>query len=104
MTRQFDVFPNPSKRGTEERPFVVVVQSNAVADSPGRVSVPLVLKNELHPIRRLNPAFNIVGRLVYFHPLELATIPVRLLRLPIANLERARYEIIAALDLLLTGI
>jgi toxin CcdB len=104
MIRQFDVFPNPSKRGRQERPFVVVVQSNFLNATSGRVSVPLIAENEMKPDGRLNPLFRIDGQRVYFHPAEITTIPVTFLRNAIANLEAERYRIVAALDLVFTGI
>jgi toxin CcdB len=104
MIRQFDVFPNPSKRGRQERPFVVVVQSAFLDATTGRVSVPLIAEREIKPDGRLNPLFLVDSQRLYFHPAEITTIPVIFLRTPIANLEAERYRIVAALDLVFTGI
>jgi len=104
MTRQFDVFANPSRRGSEERPYVVVVQSGFLDDVVTRVCVPLIAERFLRPMDRLNPPFEINRRKYYFHPAEIMTIPNRLLRTPVANLESHRDRIIAALDLVFTGI
>ena len=104
MIRQFDVFSNPSRRGSEERPYVIVVQSSLLAEVETRVCVPLIAERFLKPTNRLNPLFDIKQRAVYLHPVEIATIPLRLLRSPIANLEEYRERIIAALDLVFTGI
>jgi len=100
----FDVFPNPSKQGSQDRPFVVVVQSDYLHVLPTRVVVPLVIEGGIRPIHRLNPQFEIEGRKLYFHPVEIAALPVRALRSPVANLEKYRYELISALDLVFTGI
>jgi toxin CcdB len=101
---QFDVFPNPSRRGTDERPYVVVVQSKFLSDVATRVCVPLIAERFLRPIHRLNPAIEILRERFYFHPVEMVTIPVRLLRAPVANLEDQRDRIIGALDLVFLGI
>ena len=103
MIRQFDVCPTPFKYGRKERPYVIVVQSDHL-EMPSRICGPLVDERFLTPERRLNPAFHILGARCYFHPAELMTLPVSLLRSPVANLESERARIIAALDLVFTGI
>ena len=100
----FDVFVNPSTRGTEGRPYVVVVQANILKASNQRLVVPLVVEQEIKPMGRLNPAFEIEGRKVYLQPLEMAAFPARSLQRHVANLEDFRYEIIGAIDLVLTGV
>ena len=104
MIHQFDVYPNPSRRGRQERPFVVVLQIDRLSDSQTRLVAPLVAQSEMNPAPRLNPAFKIDGVTVYFHPAEIAPVPARLLRVPVANLESERYRIIAAIDMIFTGV
>jgi toxin CcdB len=104
MIRQFDVFPNPSRHGTKERPFIVSVQAALLNDFKNRVCVALIAKECLRPIARLNPLVRVGARELYFHPAEIASVPIRLLRAPVANLARERDKIIAALDLVFTGI
>jgi toxin CcdB len=103
MIRQCDVYPTPFRRDREERPYVVVVQSDRYPTN-SRVCAPLVAERFLNPNGRLNPAFEIDGKKCYLHPLELVPLPVRVLRAPIANLEADRDRIIAALDLVFTGV
>jgi toxin CcdB len=103
MTRQFDVYATPLRRGRIERPYIVIVQSDSI-DSTSRVCAPLVAKRFLTPQHRLNPAFNVEGQDVYFHPVEMITLPLRALRDAVTNLEADRDRIIAALDLVYTGI
>jgi toxin CcdB len=104
MIRQFDVFPNPSRSGLQERPFIVVIQCSAWDEVATRICVPLIDEKFLRPQGRLNPAFDVNGRRLYFHPLEILSVPCRLLRRRVANLEESRYQIIGALDLVFTGI
>jgi toxin CcdB len=104
MTHQFDVFPNPSRRGLEERPYLVAIQSPFWDEMATRICVPLIDERFIRPQGRLNPSFEISGRALYFHPLEMLSVPTRLLRRPVANLEEFRYHIIAALDLVFLGI
>lgn len=103
MIRQFDVFVTPFRRDRTERPYYIVVQSSLI-DNASRVCVPLISERFLKPWGRLNPAFQIEGSKVYFHPVEIITLPVRVLKTSIANLERDRDRIVAALDLVFTGI
>lgn len=102
--RQFDVFSNPSVHGRHWRPFLVVIQSDVLADFRTRVVVPLVHKTEIKPIARLNPLVVVDGKELYFHPVELAHIPRDLLRDSIDNLEAERDKLVAAIDLVFTGI
>jgi toxin CcdB len=104
MSRQFDVFRNPSRVGAQGRPFIVLVQTNYFRDASTRVVVPLIMPAGVRPEGRLNPVIEIAGRKFYFQPIEITTIPTRLLRQPVASLEKYRYQIIAALDLVFTGI
>ena len=104
MSRQFDVFANPSRRGLEERPYVVVIQHATWHRVATRLCVPLVDEQFIRPEGRLNPRFVIDRSTVYFHPFEIIAFPARLLKKPVANLEDDRYRIIGALDLVFTGI
>ncbi len=104
MTRQFDAFANPSRAGKEERPFIVTIQSGIWDQIATRICVPLIDERFIRPQGRLNPRIIIGRRLLYFHPLEVLTVPARLLRNPVANLEEYRYQIVSALDLMITGI
>ena len=104
MSRQFDVFPNPSRTGREGRPFVVDVQSNRFHDVRTRAIIPLIVTSDVEETPRLTPSFVINGRRLYLQPLEIGILPARLLRNPVANLESERYRIIAAIDLVFTGI
>jgi toxin CcdB len=104
MNRQFDVYPNPAKIGREDRPFVVDVQSSRFRDIVTRAVVPLIVRSDVLETPRLTPMFVVNGKQLYFQPLEIAILPTRLLRRPVANLESERYRIISALDLVFTGI
>jgi CcdB protein len=101
--RQFDVVATPFRRDRAYRPYVVVLQA-AWIESATRICAPLVLERHLRPYGRLNPPFRIEGHKVYFHPVELAALPARVLTQAIDNLETDRDRLIAALDLVFLGI
>jgi len=103
MIHQFDVFASPFRKGREERPYIVILQSDRI-DTASRVCGFLIAERFLRPEGRLNPAFVVESRRCYFHPIELVTLPAQALREPIANLEAERDRIVAALDLVFTGI
>ena len=104
MTRQFDVYRNPLRGGREERPFVVVIQHDFLADRPSRVVVPLVVARAMQPERRMNPLLEVLDQSYYLSPTETVTLPVRQLREQVDNLGRERDRIVAALDMLFTGV
>jgi len=104
MIHQFDVFPNPMKGGRHERPYVVSLQHVSLDHYPTRLAAPLVVEGAMVPMGRMTPAFEIEGRRLRLSLTEIATLPVRLLRSPVANLEADRNRIVAALDLVFTGI
>lgn len=103
---QFDVYrnPNPSSRG--RIPYLLDVQSGLLDPIATRVVVPLCKPEVLSgkPAERLNPGFEIEGRKLFLLTPELAGLPRKVLGDPVANLATERREIIAALDLVFTGI
>jgi len=103
MTRQFDVFPNPLRKN-QDKPFVVCIQHHFLNHLNVRVVAPLVTKRAVQDQTRLYPAIPLGRQVLYFDPTDLISLPARLLRKPVANLESERYRIMAALDLVLTGL
>jgi toxin CcdB len=104
VERPFDVFANPNLAGRRWRPFVVVIQSQFLAHFRTRVIVPLVPRSEIKSIARLNPVVAIEREEFYFHPVELAHIPTELLRDYVTNLDADRDRLVAAIDIVFTGI
>ena len=104
MIRQFDVFDNPSPAGRSKAPFVVVLQDDLFNDGPVIVVGPLFDQRLLKPTPRLNPVFEIGGKVVVLSIREIASIPRSGLRSHVTNLDTHRDRFIAAIDLLFTGI
>jgi toxin CcdB len=102
---QFDVHRNPDPRTRAEIPYLLDVQSDLLGSLATCVVVPLVSATEMDkPAKRLNPQFNVEGKTVIMSTAELAGIPRRALGEKVGALQEQRAEIIAALDLLFTGI
>jgi toxin CcdB len=104
MIRQFDVCANPVALGREERPYLVAIQHNRLSDLSTRILVPLVVRKVLPEESRLSPTVVIHGRSYFIDPTNIVTLPLRRLGQAVANLEADRDRIIAAIDLVFTGV
>lgn len=102
---QFDVYLNPNAATRKAIPYLLDVQADLLDTLATRVVVPLILEEEMGlAARHLNPQFRIKGVAVVMSAAELAGVPNRSLGEKVATLKSRRDEIIAALDLLFTGI
>lgn len=103
---QFDVYrnPNPATRGRV--PYLLDVQSDLLDPLMSRVVVPLcrpqVLRGKV--AERLNPVFEVEGKKVFMLTPELAGIPSKSVGERVGDLRSERAAIIAALDMVFTGI
>ena len=99
---QFDVYKN--ERGGLY-PYVVDVQAELLSSLATRIVVPLIARKKYgKPITRLHPTATIAGveYVLKFH--GLAAVPARVLVHPVESLAHRRTELVAALDLLFTGV
>jgi toxin CcdB len=100
---QFDLYRNP-RRGMF--PILLDVQSDLLSQLATRVVVPLMTTKRYgaRPITRLNPTVTL-GKSEYVLVFqELAAVPGSALRERVGTLATRRTELVAALDLLFTGI
>ena len=104
MIHQFDVFQNPLIALRGEQPFVVCVQHRDFDHIATRLVAPLATQQLVPRASRLNPMFKLRGRMLYLLPQNLAAFSVRRLRDAVDNLEQERDRIIAAIDLVMTGV
>lgn len=103
---QFAVYRNPNPESSAAYPLLLDVQTDLLAELATRVVVPLcrpaLMKGQL--LSTLTPTFEIENdRYVMLTP-QLAGIPVKQLGAHVADLVPYRQEILATLDLLITGI
>lgn len=102
---QFDVYLNPNRDTCKAIPYLLDIQADLLASLSTRVVVPLILAEEMKlAARQLNPQLKINGIAVVMSTAELAGILTRSLGEKVTSLKESRTEIIAALDLLFTGI
>lgn len=104
--RQFTVYKNTNASTKAAVPFLLDIQSDLIAELGTRVVVPLytaaAMKGKV--LKTLTPIFNIEGKQYVMVTPQLAGIAKKQLGNQVADLSAQRDEIIAALDLLITGI
>lgn len=102
---QFDVYENPDSTSRTEIPFLLDVQSNLLDALATRVVAPLMARRAAGQLAtRLNPQFRIRNTAVVMSTPELAGISKNRLGKKVTSLVAKRDDIIAALDLVFTGI
>lgn len=102
---QFDVHRNGNPDTRRGIPYLLNVQSDLLDVLSTCVVVPLVLASEMgKPATQLNPQFEIEGVAVVASTAEIAGVLRTLLGDKVLSLQHRRGEIIAALDVLFTGV
>jgi toxin CcdB len=102
---QFDVYLNANRDTRAAVPYLLDVQADLLDSLATRVVVPLLAASEMPLVaKHLNPQFKIKGVSVVMSTAELAGVPTRSLGEKVQSLGSKRNEIIAAIDLLFTGI
>lgn len=101
-----DIHTNPEPRTRGAMPYVIELQANLLSDLNTRLVAPLAPAQLYRgAIARLNPVIDIGGEPHVLITHQMAALPERLLAAPpIANAEAHRYDIVAAVDFLVTGI
>jgi toxin CcdB len=104
MGRQFDVFSNPTA-SRSAIPYLVVLQSDVLGGTDAVLCAPLIPADAFAATRGgLNPIFVIKGAPHVLAPDQMAPLPRRLLKSPVASLTADRDAIARAIDLLFFGI
>jgi len=101
---QFDVYENTNQETCQTFPYMLDIQAEVLNDLPTRVVVPLVLSALLKKtIPTLTPLFRIGETEVRMVTPQLVGVQMQILGSKLCSLKDHRDEIIAALDLLITG-
>jgi toxin CcdB len=101
---QFDVYENTNHDTCEIFPYLLDIQADVLNDLPTRVVVPLVLSSVMNKsIPILIPQFKIIETEVRMVTPQLVGVQLAVLGTKVCSLKDHRGEIVAALDLLVTG-
>ena len=103
---QFDVFKNTNASTKSRFPYLLDVQADLLNSLETRVVIPLSVESEAKDmvLSQLTPILTVKGKKHVAITPQMAGIPARELAVQIENLSQFRAEIVAALDLLLTGV
>jgi toxin CcdB len=102
---QFDVYRNPNPNGRTTAPYVVALQSDFLDLLPSRWVAPLKpSKNIARRVEGLMPEVEVDGKKFTIFMYESGAVPVQSLGNKIASLDGQRFELIRAVDILVSGI
>jgi toxin CcdB len=103
---QFAVHRNKNPETRSTIPLLLDVQNDLLEDLETRVVVPLCPASSMRgkPLRTLTPVLQIESEAYVMLTPQMAGISKRELGAEVARLERYRFEIVAAIDFLVTGI
>jgi toxin CcdB len=104
VPQQFDVVENRNSSTRNRYPYLVVLQHDRVGSVGTVVVAPLTESTAALRTSRLHPGLDISGRQFVVLIEELAAIRPHALGRFVTSIEENRYSLIAALDLLFTGI
>lgn len=103
---QYTLYKNENKNTEKAYPFFVNVQSDLLDELNSRIVIPLSPHKTLKQTnaQKLCPIIDIEeGRFVLLTH-QMTTVPKSIIKKEVTSLEKYRYEILGAIDLLLTGI
>ncbi|MBK8969895.1 MAG: CcdB family protein [Hahellaceae bacterium] len=103
---QFCLYRNEDKATQQTYPYFLNVQNDLLDELNSRVVIPLssLASVQHRDAKRLCPVLNIEGADYVLLTHQISTIPKFNLKTMISDLKEFRQEIVASLDLLITGI
>ena len=103
---QFSLYKNHDKRSKNTYPYFVDVQNSLFSDLNSRLVVPFARHEYLGKtdVERLCPVIPINGRNYVLLTHQTTSVPVAILSKEEISLEAYRYEVLDAIDMLITGI
>ena len=102
---QYDVFPNPSVSAVSGIPYVVAIQSDLLDGLATRMTVPLAALDFTGKVpAALCPAITVKGQRLNALAHYAAPLPVKLLRRPVDNVAAQASALVAAMDVVLSGV
>ena len=103
---QFSIYKNQDKRSRNAYPYFVDVQNALLSELNTRLVIPFAKPSSLNntEVERLCPVIPIHGSNYVLLTHQLTSVPVSILSKEVDSIESFRYEILDAIDMLITGI
>jgi toxin CcdB len=102
---QFDIHKNPSAAARRHVPFIVNLQSDHLEHLATRLCAPIKnRKTSSMPINDLMPELEIDGQRFVIFMQETAAVPASMLGASVGTASEIRFQFVAAIDLLISGI
>jgi len=103
---QYTLYKNENKSTKKTYPYFVNVQSDLLDDLNSRIVIPLTPLKILNDnnVKKLCPIIEVEDKSFVLLTHQLTSVPNSILKKESISLENHRYEILGAIDLLLTGI
>lgn len=102
---QYDVYPNPSHSAKQGIPLVVVVQSDLLESLATRLVIPLATTEFAGPTpEKLCPLITVQGQRLRALAHFAAPLPTRQLKKQMENIAMQSSTLVAALDMVLSGV
>ena len=103
---QFTLYKNENKNSKKAYPYFVDVQNDLLSDLNSRIVIPVSTQKALNNLnaKKLCPVIEIDGNKFVLLTHQITSVPCSILKKKVTTLEHYRYDILGAIDLLLTGI
>jgi len=103
---QFTLYKNENKNSKKAYPYFVDVQNDLLSDLNSRIVIPVSTQKDLNYLnaKKLCPVIEINGNSFVLLTHQITSVPCSILKKEVTTLEHYRYDILGAIDLLLTGI
>ena len=103
---QFSLYKNQDKRSKDSYPYFVDVQNALFSDLNSRMVIPFAKHESLNKtdVERLCPVIPIRDKNFVLLTHQMTAVPVSILSKEEMSLESYRYDILDAIDMLITGI
>jgi len=104
--KQFTLYENENKSSKKTYPYFVDVQNDLLGELSSRIVIPLSLYTALNKTnaKKLCPVIEIKKEFFVLLTHQITSVPRSILKKKVTSLEKFRYEILGAIDLLVTGI
>ncbi len=103
---QFSLYKNEDSSSNKTYPYFIDVQNSLLGDLNSRLVIPLSPRSMLNNMEaeRLCPVIRIDEGQFVLLTHQMTSVPVSILKTEVTSLENLRYEILAAIDMLISGI